>query len=120
MAQLNYAVIEKELLAVLFGCEQFHQYVYGKNILHVESDQKPLESIMKKPLSNTPPRLQRMLLRLQKYDIHLTHKAGKLMIIAHTLSRAHVMDMDEELPEKDGIAQIYTQTVQRQMRNWRR
>ena len=49
MAQLNYAVIEKELLAVLFGCERFHQYTYSKNI-HVESDHKPLESIMKKPL----------------------------------------------------------------------
>ena len=48
-----------------------------------------------------------MLLRLQKYDIHLTHKAGKLMILADTLSRAHVMDMDEELPEEDGIAQIH-------------
>ena len=106
MAQLNYAVIEKELLAVLFGCERFHQYIYGKKV-HVESDHKPLESIMKKPLSNAPPRLQRMLLRLQKYDIHLTHKAGKLMILADTLSRAHVMDMDEELPEEDGIAQIH-------------
>ena len=106
MAQLNYAVIEKELLAVLFGCERFHQYIYGKKV-HVESDHKPLESIMKKPLSNAPPRLQRMLLRLQKYDIHLTHKAGKWMILADTLSRAHVMDMDEKLPEEDGIAQIH-------------
>ena len=34
----------------------------------VESDHKPLETIVKKPLANAPPRLQRMLLRLQKYD----------------------------------------------------
>jgi hypothetical protein len=30
--QLKYAIIEKELMAVLFGSERFHQYVYGKKI----------------------------------------------------------------------------------------
>lgn len=27
--QKNYAQIEKELLAILFGCTRFHQYIYG-------------------------------------------------------------------------------------------
>ena len=45
-AQKNYAVIEKELLAVLFGCERFHHYIYGNKIT-VMSDHKPLENIMK-------------------------------------------------------------------------
>ena len=67
----NYAVIEKELLAVPFGCERFHQYVYGNKIL-MESDHKPLESIMKKPLARATVRLQRMLLHLQKYDFQLS------------------------------------------------
>ena len=121
MTQLNYAVLEKELLFALVGCEWFHQYIYGKNI-HVESDHKPLENIKKKQLSNASPRLQIMLLRLQKYDIRLTHKAGKLMILADTLSRPHVMDMDEEFPEEDGIAIYiwYTRTVKRRTRNWKR
>ena len=43
-AQKRYAMIEKELLAVVFGCERFHQYIYGKEIL-VESDHKSLENI---------------------------------------------------------------------------
>ena len=60
-AQKNYAIIEKELLAVLFGCERFHQYVYGSEVTII-SDHKPLESIMKKPLSKAPARLQQMLL----------------------------------------------------------
>ena len=34
--------------------------------MKVESDHKPLESITKKPLSAAPPRLQRMLLQLQR------------------------------------------------------
>ena len=49
----NYAAIEKELLAVLFGCERFHQYIYGNKTL-VESDRKSLESIIKKPLARAP------------------------------------------------------------------
>ena len=48
-AQKRYAVIEKELSAVVFGCERFHQYIYGKEIL-VESDHKPLANIFQKPL----------------------------------------------------------------------
>ena len=42
--QQNYAQIEKELLAVLFACKRFHQYIYGKKVV-VESDHKPLEAI---------------------------------------------------------------------------
>lgn len=47
-SQQNYAQIEKEALAILFGCEQFHQYIFGS--VTVESDHKPLQSITKKPL----------------------------------------------------------------------
>lgn len=44
----NYAQIEKELYAVLYGCKRFHEYLYGRCIT-VESDHKPLESILRKP-----------------------------------------------------------------------
>ena len=47
-AEPRYAQIEKELLAVLFSLERFNQYTYGKKV-HVESDNKPLEVIVKKP-----------------------------------------------------------------------
>ena len=39
-AEVNYAQIEKELVAVVFGCEKFHCYVYGNHI-DVDSDHKP-------------------------------------------------------------------------------
>ena len=55
---------------ILFGCKRFHQYVYGRPI-KVESDHKPIESIWKKPLHTAPPRIQRMLLQLQKYDLQI-------------------------------------------------
>ena len=42
----NSGQIEKEYLAVVFACKQFHQYIYGKTI-EVHSDHKPLKSIEK-------------------------------------------------------------------------
>uniref|UniRef100_A0A3P9BYY5 Caspase-8 n=1 Tax=Maylandia zebra TaxID=106582 RepID=A0A3P9BYY5_9CICH len=47
----NYAQIEKELYAVLFGCKRFHEYMYGRHVT-IESDHKPLESILKKTLAS--------------------------------------------------------------------
>ena len=87
----NYAQIEKECLAVVYGCEKFHQYVYGKEIT-IENDHKPLEAIFRKPLAFAPPRIQRMLIRLQKYDFEFKYKQGKELWIADALSRAYLKD----------------------------
>lgn len=46
----RYAQIEKELLAIVFAAKRFHQYVYGRPVT-VKSDHKPLEVIVRKPLS---------------------------------------------------------------------
>ena len=59
-----YAQIEKELLAIVFACEHFEAYIYGREVVHIETDHKPLEMIVLKPLDKAPKRLQRMLLRL--------------------------------------------------------
>ena len=83
----NYAQIEKELLAVVFSCEHFEHYIYGKHVT-VETDHKPLIAIQKKPINTASKRLQRMMLRLQRFDLILTYKPGKEMYIADALFRA--------------------------------
>ncbi|VDI83091.1 Hypothetical predicted protein [Mytilus galloprovincialis] len=88
-AESRYANIERELLGVLFGLERFNYYTYGKHI-NVESDHKPLEMIVRKSLGCAPPRLQRMLLRLQKYDFSLKYIPGKDLIVPDMLSRAPI------------------------------
>lgn len=102
----NYAQIEKELYAVLFGCKRFHQYLYGRQVV-VESDHKPLESIMRKPLAAAPPRLQQMILQLQRYDIIITHKPGKQIPVADTLSRKPIECSESSLSEGMDL-QIHT------------
>ena len=71
----NYAQIEKELLAIVFACEKFDAYIYGRDSVRVQTDHKPLESIFRKELCVAPKRLQRMLLRLQKYDLDVTKES---------------------------------------------
>ncbi len=63
--ETRYAQIEKELLAITYACERFHQFVYGCAFT-VETDHKPLVPIMAKSLNDCPLRIQRMLIRLQK------------------------------------------------------
>jgi hypothetical protein len=67
-AETRYAQIEKELLAVVFAFEKFNQYTYARTV-EVETDHKPLVSIVKKSLKSAPPRLQRMLLLMLNTDL---------------------------------------------------
>lgn len=96
----NYAQIEKELLAIVFSVKRFHQYVYGVKV-NVQSDHKPLETILRKPLGTAPSRLQRMLLQLQRYDLNVIYTPGKELQIADTLSRATTQDKQRQCDDFD-------------------
>uniref|UniRef100_A0AAQ4NZT5 Gypsy retrotransposon integrase-like protein 1 n=1 Tax=Gasterosteus aculeatus aculeatus TaxID=481459 RepID=A0AAQ4NZT5_GASAC len=69
--------------------EKFHQYTYGRKVT-VQSDHKPLETIVRKPLLSAPKRLQSMMLRIQKYDLDVIYVPGRDMLLADTLSRAYL------------------------------
>ena len=89
--EVRYAQIEKTTV----GCSFCHGKIPPVHIwakCDSESDHRPLEMIMKKNLSAAPPRLQRMLLRLQWYNFSLKYKPGKELVIADTLSRAYTSD----------------------------
>ena len=93
-AEENYAQIEKELLAVVFAMERFDHYTYGRHVT-VESDHRPLEVILKKPIVMAPKRLQRMLLRLQRYTFQLKYSPGSQVLVADALSRAPTRKEEE-------------------------
>ena len=90
----RYAQIEKELLSIVFACKHFEPYVYGRDCVNVETDHQPLVSIVTKPLDKAPCRLQRMLLQLQKYSLHVMYKKGSAMYLADTLSRAYLHEVN--------------------------
>ena len=98
----------KRFLVVQFNLERFNQYTYGKKV-KVESDHKPLEAIVKKPLASAPPRLQRIFLPMQKYDYSLTYEPGKELVIPDMLSRATLPDTDNSM-EKEVDLHVHTVT----------
>ena len=72
----HYMNIGRECLSVCFGLEKFYTYIYGRHVL-IENDHKPLEMIQHKPIHAAPPRLQQMLLHMQKYDYTIVYKPVK-------------------------------------------
>ena len=84
----RYSQIEKECLAICNCFQKFDQWLYGKPDIEVHTDHQPLETIMKKPLNKAPARLQRMLMRLQRYQFTVKYKRGPTLYLADTLSRA--------------------------------
>ena len=88
--ETRYAQIEKELLAIVFSCKKFHTYIYGKEKIKVDSDHKPLERIFNKELNDISLRMQRMRLKLQRYDLEVKYRPGKELLLADALSRNYM------------------------------
>lgn len=95
--QANYSNIEREALGLVHGVQRFHTYLYGREFEAV-TDHKPLVNIWEKPLTSAPPRLQRLFLKLQGYDMTLKYKEGKSLILSDTLSRLPNPQNDREIP----------------------
>lgn len=109
-SEQKWSQIEKELLAIVFACQRFHYYLYGRKFL-VESDHKPLEVLIRRDIDEVPIRLQRMMMFLLKYPMmSIEYKAGKDMLIADFLSRAQVQDI-EEIPELQAVIHTLTRRV---------
>ena len=100
-AETRYANIERELLGVVGALEKFHYFTFGRPVT-VLTDHKPLIAIAKKALVNAPPRLQRLLLRLNNYNATLEWIPGKEMIFADHLSR-NVGHESSEVPTCQGL-----------------
>ena len=72
----RYCQIEKECLALVFACYRFDHYLHGRQKITALTDHKPLETILRKSINQAPKRLQRMMLRLQKYHLNVVYKKG--------------------------------------------
>ena len=97
--ETRYATIEKEMLAVVFALEKWHEYTFGRRVT-VHTDHKPLQAIVKKPLDRAPKRLQGMLLRSLAYDVEVTHIPGKSMLLADTMSRSFLPNGEKTTQEE--------------------
>ena len=115
----NYQASTTELSAIVFACERFNDYICGRDIIHVESNHKPPESIFKREMHLTPKRLQRMRLRLQKYPLDVRYKKGSYMYVADTLSRTYTTednrdprsDVNKDVNKVDSEEMMYSDSI---------
>lgn len=73
-AEINYAVIEKEMLAVIWACKHFRPYLYGKKFI-IKTDHKPLQWLFS--IKDPNSKLIRWRLKLSEYDYEIQYKKGK-------------------------------------------
>ena len=106
-AEVAYAQIEKELLSIVHCLSRFDTYCYARHVV-IETDHRPLLAIYKKALAASPKRLQRMWLRLQRYDFELVFRPSGEMIMADTLSRAFSPGASEGTAFPEEVATLST------------
>uniref|UniRef100_A0A0A9W3X7 RNA-directed DNA polymerase n=1 Tax=Lygus hesperus TaxID=30085 RepID=A0A0A9W3X7_LYGHE len=125
-AEKRYSTIEKEMLGICFSVNRFHHFIYGHPKVTINTDHKPLITIIKKEIYKNSARLQRMQLKLLKYQFQLEYLPGSHMFMADMLSRAsleetnqdvdfsqivHAVTLEEYLPfPKDEIEKLKTAT----------
>lgn len=110
-AETRYAQIEKEMLAVVFACQKFHNYIYGQKV-EIITDHKPLLGVIKKDYNKVPSaKLQRMKLKLEKYDLNFTYLPGKFLYVADWLSRSFSKNIEKEDEIKGLEEMVHTVNV---------
>jgi hypothetical protein len=71
--KLNYATMEKELLAMVFAIQKFISYLVGAKVI-VYTDHAALKYLLTK--KDAKPRLIRWILLLQEFDMEIKDKKG--------------------------------------------
>ena len=89
-AEKNYSQLEKEALGVVFAVKKFHNYLFGRHFIIIESDHHPLSYLFNssKVISRTASsRITRWTLTLSAYTFTIRYKPGKDLGNADALSR---------------------------------
>ncbi|KAJ8248044.1 hypothetical protein GJAV_G00237580 [Gymnothorax javanicus] len=121
-AEANYSQLDKEGLAVMFGIQRYHKYLYGRKFV-ICTDHKPLLSLfneMKAVPQIASPCIQRWALTLRAYEYEIIYKPGKHHCNADALSRlplAH-QPAKKEREERVPMMENVTLVSAAEMRKW--
>jgi hypothetical protein len=103
----RYSQLEREALGIVWSCERFHIYIYGKPVT-VLTDHKPLLGVFAKSGNKLPTRLERWQLRLQPYMPDIKYTPGKDNPADYLSRHPNVTQSDTESAE---IAEDYVRFI---------
>ncbi|XP_060742372.1 uncharacterized protein K02A2.6-like [Tachysurus vachellii] len=122
-AERNYSQLDKEGLAIMFGLQRFHKYLYGRKFTIV-TDHKPLLSLFNE-LKSVPqmssPRVQRWAVTLRAYEYNIIYRPGKDHANADALSRLP-LPIESVLEQEERVLMLenadITLITAEQVRSW--
>ena len=104
-AQLNYATIEKEILAIVFAFDKFRPYLIGNKII-VHTDHSAIKYLMTK--NDAKPRLVQWVRLLQECDLEIKDKKGTENLVTDHLSRLEgardEVHVNDDFPDEQLLA----------------
>ena len=121
--QRGYVAIEIESLAVAWEVEKFHHFLYDCHFI-LETNQKPLETILSRSLNQATPRLQHILIRTLPFNFTVRYIPGPKNLLVDCLSRLgdqkdiiklpklHVYQISQQLPARSDKLQELREATQ--------
>jgi len=82
----NYAATELECLAMVWGCEQFYQYIWGREF-DIITDHQALVWLMNKNKQCTNRRIARWIVTMENLNFQVQYRPGKKIPHVDALSR---------------------------------
>lgn len=95
--EINYSVIQKELLAIIWAVKYFRPYLYGQKF-NIITDHQPLTFLF--GIKDVSSQLMRWRLQLSEYDYNIIYIAGTENANADCLSRIHVVQTNNLINSK--------------------
>ena len=83
-AEVNYTVIEKEFLAVVYAINKFWHYITTGYKVFVHTDNSAIQFLMNKPIVTN--RVIRWFLLLQEFDVTILDKPGQENVVLDLFS----------------------------------
>ncbi|XP_055017905.1 LOW QUALITY PROTEIN: uncharacterized protein K02A2.6-like [Boleophthalmus pectinirostris] len=112
-AEANYSQLDKEGLAVMFGIQRFHKYLYERRFI-ICTDHKPLLSLfseMKAVPQMASPRIQRWAVTLRAYEYEIVYEPGKHHSNADALSRLPLPQTAVRREQEDRVLMLEEVTL---------
>ncbi len=114
--EVRYSATDREVLAIVQACRQFHHYLWGTKFV-IRTDHQPIITVLRQRTKS--PRMNRWMLEMRDYRFRVEYKRGKNNVVADQLSRPVRVIHGSEDGTWLGKSREEIQALQRKEPRWR-